>query len=425
MTGTGARAVRVGAPAASRWRTYRHRVIVPFLVLGVIFAVTGVAHRLEEPGGRDTLMPSGTGPDGSSRLAALLAERGVRIEAVAEFTEAAAALEGGGDAVLFIPKPNFASSVLAQLAAIGPGNHRIVMVAPRGDQLWFTDPAVVTGDRRWASAAVPPGCDLPEAVAAGRATALRGRYAVDGPGDTCYQQGLVRTEMAGAELFVIGATDPFRNRRIGEHGNAELAVGLLSAADRVVWADSLSVDLELPAIQWPQLQAPSRPERDRSPSGGLAELGAPYPPGLLAGLALAALLALLVALARARRLGPPVTEPLPVSVPAAEAVAGRGRLYQRVRGRGVALAALRAAALHRLVPVLGLPANPPPEPGSVVAAVVARTGLSAEHVRRTLYGPEPDHDRDLAEAVSTLDRLVGAVTIVNPAEESTRDRDRP
>ena len=44
--------------------------------------------------------------------------------------------------------------------------------------------------------------------------------------------------------------------------------------------------------------------------------------------------AVLAAAARARRLGAPVAEPLPVLVPATETVTGRGRLYQRSRDRG-------------------------------------------------------------------------------------------
>jgi hypothetical protein len=57
----------------------------------------------------------------------------------------------------------------------------------------------------------------------------------------------------------------------------------------------------------------------------------------------------------ARRLGPPVPEPLPVAVPAAETVTGRGRFYERADARGAALGALQAAARHRILPLLDLP----------------------------------------------------------------------
>jgi hypothetical protein len=49
-----------------------------------------------------------------------------------------------------------------------------------------------------------------------------------------------------------------------------------------------------------------------------------------------------------------------------------------------------------------------------VAAAAARTGLPPEHVRHTLYGPAPETDEDLANAVAALDALVAAVTRDRP-----------
>lgn len=404
-----------------RWRRRWHRFVTPLGVFVLLLVVTGVAHLAEEPNLRDpaTLSPSGTGADGSSRLARLLAQRGVAIEEVSEFHEAVAAVETGGEAVVFLPKPNLIGSLFAA-AAINEG-HRVVMVAPRDRHLRFF--GVRNGTSRWASAAVAPDCDLPEAVAAGRATALRNRFVAEGPGVSCYDQGLLRTRVGGGELIVIGASDPFRNSRIDEHGNATLAVELLARYDRVIWAGALTaeippVDLDFD-FEFPELQRPKRGER-RDSANDLADLFYGYPPAVLAGLVLAALVGLLIALARARRLGPPVSEPLPVVVPAAEAVAGRGRLYQRARGRGAALETLRTAALRRLVPVLGLPSAPPPEPEAVVAAVVARTGLPDDHVRHTLYGPAPERDAELAAAVAALDNLVAAVTAARGDPRSNR-----
>jgi len=319
----------------------------------------------------------------------------------------------GGDAVVFVPKPTLAASVLAGEASRLPDRHRVVLVAPGTFPLTVTGWPVVRGPQRWAALATEPGCRVPEAVAAGRAAALRGRYAVEDAGQVCYQGGgpgagggLVRVRVDRAEVFVVGSTDPFRNRRIGEHGNARLAVELLAARDRVVWVGALPLDAR---FRMPEIGPPDRPDRDRSASGEFADLVAGYPPGVLAGLGLAALLAVLVALARSRRLGPPVSEPLPVPVPAAETVAGRGRLYLHTRGRPVALAALRRPALARVVRALGLPPAPPPEPDQVVAAVAGRTGLPADHVRRTLFGPAPVTDQDLTHAVAALDALVDAV----------------
>jgi uncharacterized protein DUF4350 len=392
-----------------RWR----RVVIPFAVLALLVTITMVARSREEPdlGEADTLSPASTEPDGSSRLADMLLQRGVQIQQVDTVEAAQAALDSPGDAVLFIPKSTLAGAWLAGNVA-RESDHRVVLVAPSTFQLGFTGLPVFPGQRRWAADDRLPGCSVPEAVAGGRATALRGRYSVEEEEQVCYDGGLVRTQLDGSEVFVVGATDPFRNRRIREHGNAELAVALLGARDRVIWAGALPIpDTE---INLPEFNAPNRGERLRDRDCGYLCLFTDYPEPLQVALALAALLALLLSLARARRLGPPVSEPLPVAVPAAEVVAGRGRLYQRTQGRGVALSALRAAAMPRIVRGLGLPPAPPPEPETVVQAAAARTGLPPDRVRHILYGPDPDNDEDLMNAVAALDALVTAVTQDRP-----------
>jgi hypothetical protein len=90
-----------------------------------------------------------------------------------------------------------------------------------------------------------------------------------------------------------------------------------------------------------------------------------------------------------------------------ETVTGRGRLYRRAKARGPALAALRTAALHRLLPVLDLPdASGEPEPSTVVSALAERTGWDADRVDAVLYGPEPTTDAELVLAARDLDALL-------------------
>jgi hypothetical protein len=106
---------------------------------------------------------------------------------------------------------------------------------------------------------------------------------------------------------------------------------------------------------------------------------------------------------RARRLGPLVTEPLPVVVVAAETVIGHGRLYQTRRARGKAAAALRGALLARLGPPLGLEASPGSE--AVTAAVAQRSAAAPDRIRNLLYGPAPRTDAALVTLASDLDDL--------------------
>ena len=117
---------------------------------------------------------------------------------------------------------------------------------------------------------------------------------------------------------------------------------------------------------------------------------------------------LLVALWRGRRLGPPVPEPLPVVVRAAETVEGRARLYRRAGGRGRAGAALRSGALARLLPRLGIDPGAGGEPAAaeVVAAVAARSGRRDAEVHAVLFGPPPVNDAGLVQLAETLDSIV-------------------
>jgi hypothetical protein len=440
MTGAPARpAAPSRRPPRGRWRRRWYRAVVPFVVLGLLVTVTLVARFLQEPHLRDpdTLSPAGTSQDGSSELAALLAEQGVAVDYVTDIEQASEAVGSGGDAVIFVPRPTTMATHLVSTVVGGygihPGTHyRVVLVAPNNRQLaaaWLDDEVVATG-ARWASLDTLPGCEIPEAAAAGRAAAVRTRYRV-ASGQSCYDGGLVRAEpgsFARVELFVVGSTDPFRNRRLHEFGddcapnqdlcgNARLAVGLLSAYDRVIWLGALPPraddppEVDLPEAERPEVNAPERGERDPAGGGSLfGDLADNYGPAAPATLVLAVLLAVLVGLAMARRLGGPVSEPLPVVVPAAEAVAGRGRLYQRTRDQAVAMAALRTAAIRRLAVALGLTDHPPPEADVLVEAAVARTGLAEAEVRRTLYGPDPTTDQELTELVAALDALVQAVT---------------
>jgi hypothetical protein len=127
------------------------------------------------------------------------------------------------------------------------------------------------------------------------------------------------------------------------------------------------------------------------------------PPGWVWATAQLGVAAALAMLWRARRLGPVVTEPLPVVVRSAEAVEGRARLYRRAGARGHAAQVLREASRTRLVPVLGLP--DPVEPAAVVEAVAARTGRPAEAVAALLYGSAPVDDAELVALTDELDRV--------------------
>ena len=115
----------------------------------------------------------------------------------------------------------------------------------------------------------------------------------------------------------------------------------------------------------------------------------------------------LLMLWRARRLGRVVPEPLPVVVRASETVEGQGRLYRAARARRRAATALRAAALSRMAPRLGIRRDD--GTAAMVDAVVTRTRRSPTDVTALLYGAEPEDDQALVTLADQLDALEAEV----------------
>jgi hypothetical protein len=396
------------------------RLVIPYAVVVLLVAITGLAHYLEEPdpGDAGTFSPAGTGPDGSSRLAALLAERNIPIE---RFSRSADAVRSAlrGDATIFIPAPDLPNPNLLGVLANLPARNSVVLVEPTSLQQHALP--VVKSPRRWAARTSLPGCADPVASKAGRATTVRTRYIpvdvlagqdIFGTTDhvRCYGGGLIRLTWNRLDLAVVGASDPFRNNRIGEYGNAELATGLLAGRKRVIWLDMHASE----RVSYSEFEGNlgiQLPGADQGGSNGPEEqnpLWTAVPSTFWPILAQVGLVALLLALWRARRLGPPVAEPLPVIVPEAETVTGRGRLYARAGARGPALETLRGAARHRILRLLDLP--PGAAEAEVVEAVAAHARIPADQVRALLYGPEPLDDAHLVAATASLDALVHTIT---------------
>jgi hypothetical protein len=259
----------------------------------------------------------------------------------------------------------------------------------------------------------------------------------------CFAGSLVSFGWHATALTLAGATDPFRNDRIDEHHNAEVALALLSGAPRVVWLDlhrpepapgylndpnggppapaslgpgspgvnSPDPDFPVPAGSIPAGPArPGQPQpgEPQSDSGGGRSLIAVFPTVGWIVVLLALLTGLLLALAHGRRLGSPVTEPLPVTVPATETVTGRGRMYARSADRAAAMSILRVEARARLVRLLDLP--PDVSQPQLVAAAAAQARVDPQHVQDALYGPSPADDKELVEAAAELDALLHAAT---------------
>ncbi|MFD2764189.1 DUF4350 domain-containing protein [Micromonospora eburnea] len=418
------------APTSARRR--RHRLLVPLGLAVVLIVATLVFHAIDQPDATDRgfLSPAATGDDGGSKLAEALREQGVTVRRETDTRQALRAAQAG-PTTFFVPAPELVHpSTVAALADLPTGS-RLVLVDPSRWALAGLDVPLASTERRWATRATTPDadgrrCPLAEADRAGTAAADRQRYAAQGSAtvDRCYSGGLVRLPRA-VEVVVIGASDPFRNDRIDEWGNRALATGLLGGDRRLVWLDLPGPD---PAPDGPGRASgqegdgrPTRPsqrpdDRAERPQQQDNPLWDAFPTWFWALLAQLALAGLLVVLWRARRLGPPVPEPLPVTVRSAETVLGRARLYRRAGARGPAAETLRAAALARLRPRLNLPPDTPP--AEVAVRVAEYAGDDVERVAELLHGAPPTTDQELLELAHGLDALTR--TLVHPTEGDPR-----
>lgn len=428
---------------STRRRFRFRRWMAPVAAVLVLFTGTIVTWAVERvtPGDAQFLEPGSRAGIGSATAAHRLAAAGVAVHRVG--SSAAALSAANGDATLLVTAPSYLRP--AQLSRLlGPGRYgRVVLVAPSPTVLDEQRlPARRTGSR-WTTGVADAGCaDGPSVGPA----AVRGdtyRATVAGA-HRCYAGGVLLLPVAGGpQVVLVGAADVFRNDRIAEHRNAALAAALLGTRP-VVWlsrhrpepadqlqlpppAPSISPDRPEPSVtDGPTFQLPSgTPDGSAGARAGGGSSGGGDPPNPLwsalppwvwAIVVQLLVAAVLFAAWRARRLGGPVGEPLPVLVPSTETVLGRARLYRRSHAHGAAAAALRAGTLRRLRAGLGDAAE-----ASTPAALAAASGWPIERVESVLYGPAPERDDDLRALAADLAELRRRVLDpqYGPAKEET------
>ncbi|MEU9886826.1 DUF4350 domain-containing protein [Sphaerisporangium sp. NPDC051011] len=372
----------VSVTARGLWRGGRGFVALGLLVVLVAVATALVTGTSTE--GR-RLDPADTTLEGSKALARLLADRGVRVERVTTVDEVER-LDGPDSQLLVYDTWSLAQDDLERLA--GTQADRLIIGVNSGL------PLLAPGITPRSAASLrsrEPGCALPAAARAGSAYIGGVTFDVPGRGALgCYAgpegPSLVRTfgPLTGPSTVTVAGDGSFMtNQRLGEDGNAALALNLAGAKPVLIWL----VPGDTPAAVG---------TGDATP----ADL---IPAGVIWGVVQLVIALLVVALWRGRRLGPVVVEKLPVVVRAAETAEGRGRLYRARRARDRASAALRAASASRLTPRLGLPADA--TPAEIVAAAALKSGRDAVWVRSVMYGPIPADDAALVALAGHLDTL--------------------
>jgi hypothetical protein len=153
---------------------------------------------------------------------------------------------------------------------------------------------------------------------------------------------------------------------------------------------------------------PSLPEEFDDGGIGFSgeEQDSPFPDWLLPLVVMLLVAFIGLAFARGRRLGAPVTEPLPIDVRGAETAIGRAKLYRRAKARGAALETLRQEARRRLAAALKTSIDREP----LLDALAARTDHPRQWLESVLFGPEPESDSELETRTTELLRLVQQMT---------------
>ncbi|MGC5342093.1 DUF4350 domain-containing protein [Streptomyces sp. DT171] len=340
------------------------------------------------------LDPRSADPQGSRAVAKLLQERGVSVRVTTTLDETVAA--AAPDATLFITTPDLLTGTGQRtLRSTASTTGRTVLLAPE-QSVPALAPGVHTHTARPVTA-LAPRCALPAARNAEDAETGGVRYTADNSDATaCYPSAglptlLLLPEHDGGETVLIGSPDLLYNNRLGHQGNASLALQLLGSRPHLVWylpslADSSVTD----------------GDADRT----FIEL---IPSGWLWGALQLAVAAGLAALWRARRLGPLVTEELPVVIRASESTEGRARLYRKANARDRAAAELRSATRTRIAPFVGVSPIDAHTPAVLLPAVSVRPRRGDGDLHALLFGPAPANDVALvllADQLDTLEREV-------------------
>ena len=345
----------------SPWRTSL------VIALGILAALVTVSVLTRDTASfPDRLDPRNPGYDGAQAVARVLEDHGVDVRIARGEGDLLGEEVDAGTTVVVTNPEELGSSTLETLRGHAEDAGAIVVVGDNqvlGGQFGIDDASVPDGSR-------PADCDEP--LARGLVVHTNDGGGLDAKG--CFGAGGSSVLVRRDALWLMTDPTSFTNESVLESDNGALALRLLGQQDRLVWyvADSA----------------------DTAASDGVGLSGL-LPPWLVPGLYLLLAGTLGVILWRGRRLGPLVTEPLPVVVRAAESTQSRGRIYRRTGDRRHAAAILVGAARRRLIEALRLPRGTTVE--ALATATAARSGRDPRAVLALLGHPAVTKDSQLVE----------------------------
>ena len=366
------------------------------------------------------LDPDDTGHSGARAVAQVLRQQGVDVSVVRSVDDLERTLDASG------PRSTW-TVVMADASYLGAGaaerltraveqTRRLVLVEPDDVELQDLQlPLTVTDS---GTTALTAGCTSDVAEPGDRLSAGWTSYGpVDGSTPSRPAEGatvcFTSLQSAGAsgdgasrrsgavvvlpprgrapETVVLGSARAMSNGQVLTDAHAALALRSLGPTEHLLWYVPGVSDLDAVDPSGEHVADPGR--------------GVPEWLGPAAWLLASAVIAF--ALARGRRLGRLVVEPLPVVVRASETTEARGRLYHRAADRPFAARVLRVGSRTRLADRLGLPRTTPLV--SLVDAATRASGVPRSDVEQLLDGPDPTTDRDLlllSQGLSDLEESV-------------------
>lgn len=356
--------------------TPRRTLVVLVAVVAVLAVVLVVSDPAEDRYHRPALDPRGTGPSGTAALVELLRREGASVRL-------------GG-------RPTERDDVVLQLADTWSGDAAADL---RG---WVHDGGtLVTADTF--AALAPPIAGGPTPIVDGRGVCTvdaldRVRSIEPRPAAThlvrpdasaCFTStdgtvAAVTVERLDQGLVVTAPVEPLTNDALALADNAGLATALL------VPREGAGV-----RVLDPLRYVSGSDEGDGTVIGALPRRGSEALSLLVAAF-------LVWGLVRGRRLGRPVTEELPVPLPASDLVLAAGNLLDRNGDAADAAERLRRRARRDLGTRVGL--GPDPDPVALAHALVDRAGADRHRVEAALLTPVADED-GLVATTTHLDHL--------------------
>lgn len=396
-------------PARPGWDRRRVRRTATFvgvvafgLLLLVLIAMSGQR-------ATDAFDPEGTGPDGARALAEVLRQQGVEVEVVRSI-DALEESAPDADTTVFVGNPtNLSPNATARLAIAARPAGRLVLAGVDNEQLRLLGMPVTAFNGGGTD--LVAGCEDSDVARRSDVVSVwDARYVVTGPDqgarrcfvvpspddppdrpgtDPAQGSALVELDLTPAHpaTVLVGLGPAWVNSAITADSHASTALRALGATPRLVWYQ--------PGVSDAVAPGPGEVDTAGDP--------AVWPPWAAPAIILLLAAVVLLALARGRRLGRLVREPLPVVVRAIETTESRGRLYRRAGDRSRAAAVLRFGAAERLARRLAVGRGAGPD--AVVHAASLATGLEPSEVGGILFGPPPADDAALIHLAQQLTDL--------------------